>query len=409
MFKKSLLAGAVALATVSAQAAEKAPSLEEMWQLIQAQQAEIKQLKSQLSNTDSKLEQTEVKVAATADAVEQSALAGGQLSKVASWVEKTSIGGYGEHHFNHFEDSDDQVDAHRFVLYFGHQFSDSVRFFSEFELEHGIAGDGQPGEIELEQAFIEWDIAANHSLQMGQFLVPVGIINETHEPETFYGVERNQVEKNIIPATWWETGVQLKGELAPGLSYNFGLHSGLEVDTDAGKYKVRDGRQKSAKATAEDLAYTARLKYTGVAGLELGATVQYQQDITQGIASDSASALLTELHAVYGAGPFAVRALWAEWDIDGDLFAALGADQQEGWYLEPSYKITDKLGVFVRFSEFNNKAGSSTSIDSEVWDYGINYWVTPNVVLKADYTDFVNDNTKTTDSDAFNLGVGWSF
>lgn len=402
MLKKSLLAAAIATASVTVQAA---PTLEEMWEVIQQQKAEITALKSQLNKTETKLEQTDVKVTATADAVEQGAVVGSKLAQVAQWAEKTMVGGYGEHHFNHFADSDDQVDAHRYVLFVGHQFTDNVRFFSELEVEHGLSGDGKPGEVELEQAYIEWDYTDNHSVQFGQFLIPVGIINETHEPDTFYGTERNQVEKNIIPATWWESGVMLKGEVAPGLTYNVALHSGLET-SDGGK--IRDGRQKSAKANAEDLAYTARLKYTGIAGLELGATLQYQEDITQGAATE-ASALLTELHAAYNVDSFSVRALWAEWDVDGMGFDANGRDSQEGWYIEPSYKITEKLGVFTRYSEFNNNAGVSSSIDTEVWDYGLNYWLTPNVVLKADYTDFVNKNSGTTDKDALNLGVGWSF
>ncbi|MEH6542896.1 MAG: porin [Porticoccaceae bacterium] len=405
MLKPILLAAAVAVASLGAQAA---PSLDEMWEVIQQQQAEIAELKAQLNKTDSKLVETEMKVTATADAVEQGAAASGSLAKMAQWAEKTQIGGYGEHHFNHFSDSEDQVDAHRYVLFFGHQFTDDVRFFSEFELEHGIAGEDQPGEIELEQAYIEWDYAQNHSVQIGQFLIPVGIMNETHEPDTFYGTERNLVEKNIIPATWWESGVMLKGELAPGLSYNFALHSGLNSpDTGSKAFQIRDGRQKSAKATAEDFAYTARLKYTGIGGLELGATVQYQEDISQGTVSD-ASAMLTEVHGIYQQNDFGVRALWAEWDVDGDAAKLAGRDKQDGWYVEPSYKVTEKLGVFTRYSEFNNNAGDSSSIDSEVWDYGMNYWLTQNVVLKLDYTDFVNESSGT-DKDALNLGVGWSF
>ena len=405
MLKTILLATVVAVASLGAQAA---PSLDEMWEVIQQQQAEIAELKAQLNKTDSKLVETEMKVTATADAVEQGAAASGSLAKMAQWAEKTQIGGYGEHHFNRFSDSEDQVDAHRYVLFFGHQFTDDVRFFSEFELEHGIAGEDQPGEIELEQAYIEWDYAQNHSVQIGQFLIPVGIMNETHEPDTFYGTERNLVEKNIIPATWWESGVMLKGELAPGLNYNFALHSGLNSpDTGSKAFQIRDGRQKSAKATAEDFAYTARLKYTGIGGLELGATVQYQEDISQGTVSD-ASAILTEVHGIYQQNDFGVRALWAEWDVDGDAAKLAGRDKQDGWYVEPSYKVTEKLGVFTRYSEFNNNAGDSSSIDSEVWDYGMNYWLTENVVLKLDYTDFVNESSGT-DKDALNLGVGWSF
>ncbi len=408
MIKRSILAMAIGAASLSAQAAQKAPSLEEMWQLIQAQQAEIQELKSQLNQTDAKLgktdaklEETDVKVMATVDAIEQGA-GSAKLAKLASWAEKTSIGGYGEHHFNHKEDGNDQIDAHRYVLYIGHQFSDKVRFFSEFELEHSLAGEGKPGEVELEQAYIEYDYAEKHSVQIGQFLLPVGILNETHEPETFYGTERNNVEKEVIPATWWEAGVMALGELAPGLTYNAALHSGLETTN----FRIRSGRQKNAEANAEDLAFTGRLKYTGIQGLELAATYQYQQDVAQGALSESAEATLMETHLIYSAGGFGVRALWAEWDIDGTDFELADADTQSGWYIEPSYKVTDKLGVFVRYSEWDRGDKMLSNVDYEAYDYGINYWIHPQVVLKADYTDTVGEGDE---GDALNLGVGWSF
>jgi hypothetical protein len=145
MFKQTILAATIAAATINAQAADQLPNIEDMWKVIQEQQKQIKALKGQL-------DQTETKVEATADAVEQSS--SGQVSKLAEWVEKTKVGGYGEHHFNRFDDKDDSVDAHRFVMFFSHQFSDDVRFFSEIELEHGLSGDGKPGEVELEQAYI---------------------------------------------------------------------------------------------------------------------------------------------------------------------------------------------------------------------------------------------------------------
>ena len=400
MLRKSLLAAAImsAVGATTATAEQSTPSLEEMWKLIQAQQAEIKSLKDQLGKTETKLVETQDIAVATADAVEQGAVGGS--SKLASWAEKTSIGGYGEHHFNHKKDSDDQIDAHRYVLYVGHQYSDNLRFFSEWELEHSLAGDGKPGEVELEQAYIEYDYAENHSVQIGQFLVPVGILNETHEPDTFYGTERNNVEKEVIPATWWEAGVMLTGELAPGLSYNAAVHSGLETTN----FRIRSGRQKNAEANAEDLAFTGRLKYTGVAGLELAATVQMQQDIAQGALADDAEATLMQAHAIYNVGNFGFRALWAEWDVEGDDFEAAGADNLEGWYIEPSYKIMENLGLFVRYSEWDR--GDKMDRDYEAFDFGVNFWLAPQVVLKADYTDTVGNNDE---GDAFNLGVGWSF
>lgn len=380
--------------------ASAAPSVEELWDLVQKQQTEIEELKKDQQEAKEELEVAEQKIEATADAIESSSgVAGGKASQ---WAENTRIGGYGEHHFNNFETGDDQIDAHRFVLFIAHDFSDSLRFFSEFELEHGLAGEGQPGEVELEQAYIEWRFSQNHALVAGQFLVPVGILNETHEPETFYGVERNLVEKNIVPTTWWETGAMLQGELAPGLSYNLAIHSGLAA-SDGGA--VRGGRQKSAEALANDLAYTARLKYTGISGLELAATIQLQEDITQGMAADDTSATLTELHAIYQLGRFNLRALYADWSVDGAAFELAGRDVQQGWYIEPSYKFNDQFGIFVRQGSWNNEAGLVASDDSEVTDIGFNFWLNEHVVFKADYQDAGDYNG----NDSLNLGLGWSF
>lgn len=413
MYKKILTAAISLSAVASVQAA---PSLEEMWDLIQQQQAEISQLKSQLETTEKRVAETEVKTEATFAAVEE--VSAGPVAKLAEWADKTTIGGYGEMHYNNLtsdnsSESKEEFDLHRFVLFFGHQFNDDLRFFSELEVEHNIAGEGQNGEVEIEQAYIEWDYAENHRAKAGVFLMPLGILNETHEPETFYGVERNPVEKDIIPATWWEGGAMFSGEIAEGFSYDAGVHSGLFIDPNNGKSKIRDGRQKVSEAEGDDLAYTARIKYTGMPGLELAATLQHQTDVWQGesfAGEDSADANLVEFHAVYNNGPFGVRALYAHWDIDDVIEnVALGADEQEGFYLEPSYRINEKLGFFARFSEWDNQAGES-SVDSEKqqYDIGFNYWLHENVVLKADYR-LDNNEGSSDEFRGFNLGVGWSF
>ena len=209
----------------------------------------------------------------------------GALASPGAFAE-TSIGGYGELHYNNWDNDagseKKEFDFHRFVLFFGHEFNDHIRFFSEVELEHALVEDTDdgsgPGELELEQAYIEIDTGARSSVKTGVFIVPVGILNETHEPPTFYGVERNPVEKNIIPSTWWEAGVMYSAHMDNGISYDLAVHSGLSnPDGD-----IRDGRQKVAKAEGESLAYSARLKYTGMPGLELAATVQRQSDLSQG-------------------------------------------------------------------------------------------------------------------------------
>ena len=352
-------------------AAAEMPSQEEMWEIIQKQQREIEALKAgQEANTE--------KVEATADAIE-SVDAGEQgshsTSRVASWAENTQIGGYGELHYNNL-DSKKEIDFHRFVLFFGHQFTDRLRMFSELELEHAESGDGKNGDVELEQAYVEYDITQNQHAKAGLFLLPVGILNETHEPPTFYGVERNPIEKNIIPTTWWAGGVALNGEITPGWSYDFAVHEGL--DTSAGNnYAVRNGRQKTSEADANDLASTARIKWTGVAGVELAASVQYQADVTQGNDPDAGHAWLYEAHADIERGAFGLRALYAMWDLDGSGPKSVGADEQEGFYIEPSYKFSlfeQNFGVFARYNQWDNTAGSNGS-DSEKKQYnaGMNY------------------------------------
>ncbi|MGB1221664.1 MAG: porin [Alcanivoracaceae bacterium] len=334
-----------------------------------------------------------------------------------------SIGGYGEHHYNNYRDTesgpqkDDMVDAHRFVLFFGYDYSDSVRFFSELEVEHAYSGEGKPGAVELEQAYIEVDTSDTTRVKGGLFLVPVGILNETHEPDTFYGVERNKLESQIIPTTWWETGVWFTQDLGAGLSYDLAFHSGLLVEDD---YEIRGGRQKSAKANANDGAWTGRVRYVGLPGLDMAVTYQRQNDIHQsaldgdlGFAGDvpDAKAELLEAHARYTIGGLQLTAMHAAWDIDSDAAEATGQDEQSGEYVEAGYKLFDELGVFARHTQYDLAERDDQESEVLVNTYGVNYWVHPQVVLKADYQNVNYKDASKDDKvdDSVNLGIGWSF
>ena len=338
-----------------------------------------------------------------------------QFNQLADQVEEnsqnsgsdTTVGGYGELHYNNLSDGKGndkrELDLHRFVLFVNHEFNDDIRFFSEFEIEHAIAGDSQKGEVEVEQAYVQFDLNDTTKANAGVFLIPVGIINETHEPPTFYGVERNPVEKNIIPATWWEGGAMLSGNYDSGFSYDLALTSGLDGGTD-----IRGGRQKTSKASARNLAVTGRAKYTGISGLELAATAQYQDDMTQDSTDDINSATLIEAHARWNVADFTLTGLYANWDIDVGADAAQSdkdKDTQNGGYIEVSYKVTPKLGVFVRQNEWD-EGGAGATAESQT-DVGFNYWPHENVVLKADYQ--LQDNDNGTDLDGFNLGLGYQF
>ena len=421
-FRKTSLALSLMVAA-SASHAAATPTNEEIWELLQQVQQQLsevqqqnEQLKVENKTLKVKVEQTEQTANSAHEAVEAVAEATESAVKSAS-VSKTTIGGYGEMHYNNLNDKNgtedvDMLDFHRFVLFFGHEFNDRLRFFSELELEHSFSGDGddKPGEVELEQAYIQYDLNDHHRVSAGAFLIPVGILNETHEPPTFYGTERNNVEKNIIPTTWWEGGAMLSGELTHGFSYDVALTSGLDVSKDGSKtsYKVRDGRQRVAKATANDPAYTGRLKWTAVPGVELAASMQYQQDVTQGLDPTAGSATLFETHAVIEQGPFGLRALYATWDLNGSGPAKKGYDEQTGWYIEPSYKFSDKIGFFARYSLWDNQAGNSTDTEYTQRDIGMNWWIDPQVVVKLDYQDQSSPTGKT-ELDGVNIGLGYQF
>ena len=358
-----------------------AQTQKQMWEVIQKQQRQIEALTKKQSQTDKSVE-------ATAAAVQEGAAETG-------WWNKTSLGGYGEIHYNGGDT--DRIDIHRFVLNVNHEFSDSIRLYSELEIEHGLVGDGsdKPGEVEMEQAWIEFDISENTKAKAGIFIIPAGITNETHEPPTYYGVERNRVEKNIIPTTWWEAGAGLTYNTPNGFQIDVAAHSGLDVPN--GTFLIRSGRQKVAEATARKPAYTGRLKYTGTPGVELAATIQHQTDITQGDVGDvKTTANLFTAHGIVtrNVAPntaVTLKALYATWDVGGTAAAALGRDEQTGYYIEPSIRFSlgdsGDLGFYIRYGVDDNTAGNSVDTEQVQTAIGLNYWPHEHVVLKLDYVE----------------------
>ena len=409
---KSRAVAAIALilgASLSTSAFANTASNQALQQRLQALEAQLQALKAQIAQqqTDEaeKQDEQQAQLEAIADAQ-------AEQSKKLSWAENTTLGGYGELHYNNLDgeggaSDKDQIDFHRFVLFFNHEFTKRLRFVSELELEHALAADDAPGEVELEQAYIEYDVNNQLTARGGLFLLPVGILNETHEPPTFYGVERNPIEKNIIPTTWWAGGAGLTWRLAEGLTWDGAIHEGLKVDP-TGSLAVRGGRQKTANADGSDLAFTSRVKWTALPGLELAGTYQYQSDITQQSGDNVDGAHLYEAHAVFTRGAFSLRTLYAMWDIKGSVAAANGADTQEGFYIEPSWRVNDAVGVFTRYNVWDNQAGNEASAsEKKQWDIGVNWWLHKNVVIKADYQS--QDNENGADQNGFNLGVGYQF
>lgn len=432
------------LASMAALGAENTPTVEELWDIVQRQQAELESLKEELESTRSQARTVQVQSIENSERIEA---VGEIIDRPGSigaggWADRTTIGGYGEMLYNDETSSasSKELDVQRFVLFASHEFNDSLRFFSELEIEHSFISDDAraPGAVELEQAYLEWDYARNHSVLAGMHLVPMGILNETHEPNTFYGVERNRIESRIIPSTYRVNGIKFAGQLGSGFSYDLGMHEGLFFESgNGGELAIRDSRQSGARAEMDNPAYTGRLRYTGMPGLELGLSAQYQSDMTQngstrgnigrdgvidvlGNPVDGISGLLTEAHLIYRTGPWGFTALVAEWDIDSKIETVanndlsnngLGRDEQYGYYIEPSYQFNPRAGAFLRYERTDERAGSNLGAahDSATKRTiaGFNYWLADNVVVKLDY-QFEDDDAER-DLDGFNLGVGWQF
>ncbi|MCG7873880.1 MAG: hypothetical protein JAZ11_17510 [Candidatus Thiodiazotropha lotti] len=358
-------------------------------------QAEIEALRERIDQLEQDLD---AKLEAMADSMESQ-----QTDE--SMANQVHLGGYGELHYNHLDVDgvdDRELDFHRFVIFFGYDFSDSIRFVSELEVEHIIASSSRRGAVELEQAFIEFDVYEGTMAQVGAILMPIGIINETHEPPTFYGVERPIVETTIIPTTWWSNGVNLIYRTNNALRFDLMLSEGLKTG-ESDPFNLKGGKQKGSFADAFDFAVTGRATYTGMAGLEVAAYAQYQPDLDQSAEDSYAEeATLIGGHIIYQLGEFTAKGLYARWDLGGDAAEAAGKDVQDGGYLELAWRPMEALGFFIRQSAWSQEA----EVDAAQTDFGLNYYPHSDVVLKFDY-QLQNDDAG--NSDGFNLGLGYQF
>ena len=440
----TLLVGALSFSLASGSSGQDdEPSLEELWEIVQSQQEELDRLRAELDSTRDQTQTVEIQALENSERIEAVCeVLDSPQSRSSSWADRTTIGAYGEVLYNDQTSSAStrELDVQRFVIFLNHEFNESLRFVSELEVEHSFINDDarSPGALELEQAYLEWDYARNHRVLAGMHLVPIGILNETHEPNTFYGVERNRIESRIIPTTYRVNGIKFAGQLGNGFSYDLGIHERLFFESgNGGELAIRDSRQSGARAEMDALGYTGRLRYTGIPGLELGVTLHYQSDMTQdgsirgnigrdgvfdifGNAVDGLDGLLTEAHIAYQNGPWGIRALWAEWDIDSSIETVanndlsnngMGRDRQYGYYIEPSYRLSPRFGAFVRHERTNEWAGSNFGFANDTATSrilaGFNWWLTDNAVVKLDYQ--FEDDDKDRDLDGFNLGVGWQF
>jgi hypothetical protein len=157
------------------------------------------------------------------------------------------------------------------VIFVAHRFSESLRFYTEVEVEHAITGANAAGEVDVEQAYVDWLLAGDAlGIRAGVIVLPMGIINQWHEPPIFHGVERPNVDRVIIPSTWHEGGIGVFGEPVEGLRYELYVVGGLDPSGFSAEQGLRGGRQAVSQARADGLALSGRVEVEPVLGLVAG-------------------------------------------------------------------------------------------------------------------------------------------
>ena len=325
----------------------------------------------------------------------------------------TNIIGYGEMGYSKFRQSGDATaDLARFVFGFNHRFDERITLHSEIEIEHGVVSKDDQGEAEVEQAWVNYKLSDRVNFKGGLFLIPMGILNETHEPPTYYGVQRNQVETRIIPTTWRELGAGVHGVLAESLRYDVGVTTNF----DSGKLDdpltgIRSGHQEGQLANARDLAVYGALNYRRpgllVGGGVFGGNTGQNGASNPALQGVPARFTMWDVHAQYRVAGLDLQGLYASGTLgDADkvtaaLFAADPATafaapkSMKGWYAQAAYHVYKQgnfdVAPFVRYERIKT--------------VGVNFWVHPQVVLKADIQRYTTDKTQ----DAYRLGLGFMF
>lgn len=184
----------------------------------------------------------------------------------------SAFGGYGEITLNIPAGGESIVDFRRFVLFFGHDFNEHLRFYSELEIEHAISSAGDRGEAEVEQGYLDGLFGKRFNLRGGLILMPMGIVNVYHEPPSFNGVDRPDVDQVVIPSTWREPGVGVFGELAEGLRYQLYVVNGFNANGFSAEVALKDGHQEAQLAHAADVGAILRVDYEPALGAVFGAS-----------------------------------------------------------------------------------------------------------------------------------------
>ena len=333
---------------------------------------------------------------------------------------RITIGGYAQIDYNQTDGDQNKsgkLDVHRMVLLFGYKFNDKVNFITEIEMEH-------VKELYVEQAFINYSLTDNVNLKAGLMLVPMGLINEYHEPTVFNGVERPNVDKYIVPTTWREIGIGVSGKFDDlSLKYQAYIFNGFKSDGLGGEKGLRGGRQKGAESIINSATLSTKVDYYGIKGLRLGLSSYFgdtqPEELIEDVRGAKVMVKMIGGDVRYSYKKFMARGQYIYTFISGadDYNLLNGTDlgsELRGWYVEGAYNVLPKtkekkLYVFTRFEDYDTHASfsgiSSDSYRRKEITTGLSFHIAPGAVVKADY-QFLNTDARDDSTGQLNLGFG---
>ncbi len=349
--------------------------------------------------------------------------------------EHTTLGGYGEIHYNNPSgpNSPGIVNVARFVMFLSHQFNDKIAFRSEVEIEDTKveAGHDRAGEVSVEQAYLDYQLSPAVTFRAGLVLAPIGIINETHEPTTFNGVDRPAFDNDVIPTTWRDLGLGIVGNIAgSGLSYRAYLLNGLLASGFTAEEGIREGRQEGQLASFANPSLTGRLEWARP-GLRVGGSFWYggtaNEDSLLGTGTFDNAVTVVSADAQYDVGPLMFRGVLANISVsDAEAINAAFNGQIgsriAGGYVEGAYNVlsalapqsSQRLNAFIRHERYNTQAGVPAGVTRDdalarrITTFGLTYKPLYNVAFKGDY-QLRRNKADVGEGEVFSLGVGYQF
>ncbi len=409
-----------------------------------ARQDTLKELMRQIEILTEEIEKQKLGEDVTAAEADQRRYGLGPAASRVYFKKETgvSLAGYGEVVYENYSGTlddgtvsqkKDRIDFLRNIMYLGYRFSDRLFFNSEIEIEHALVGGSASGALALEFGYIDALLTEQWAVRAGMMLMPVGLVNEYHEPPTFATALRTETERYIIPTTWRGNGAGIMYTGENGLRAKVFVVEGMRAEGYSAS-GIRGGRQKGAKAIVEDFAITGRVDYTGIRGLELGASWFFGNS-AQGLNAPNGAesgffTAIYSLHGIFTRKGLDVRALYARASIaDADVLnAALDREGSavipslgQGYYVTASYNIMPlwnamtqaELRPFLHYERINPAlempAGFSAdpALDRTNMIAGVVFKPISLIAFKAEFMN--RKNAAGTGNNQFNLAVTYMF